>query len=237
MARKVHTRKAKSSKFWNKEYRHGAHLTLSTNPSEDMLKFTRWLERREGRATLNPLASLLDIGCGNGRNAVYLAQTYGMRGQGFDISASAIASTKKLAADLPLQFEVRSMAEPLPVPDASQTFVLDMMVSHFLDAAQRQALLAEVARVLKPGGWFFYKTFLLDEDRNAARLLREHPGKEVGTYIHPEIGVPEHVSTQGEIETAFEPHFLIHRIVTSHGHLSRGKAHKRRSISVYAQRG
>jgi SAM-dependent methyltransferase len=129
------------------------------------------------------------------------------------------------------------MVDPIPVADSSQTIVLDMMVSHFLDAVGRAKLLEEIVRVLRPGGWLFYKTFLLDEDRNAARLLRENPGEEQGTYIHPEIGVPEHVSTEEEIRTTFEPYFIIHKVVTSHGHLSHGKAHKRRSISVYAQRG
>jgi SAM-dependent methyltransferase len=236
MAKKVHRVKAKSKKFWNKEYRHGAHLTLSTTPSEDMIKFTRWLERQEGRKTLNPIASMLDIGCGNGRNLVYLSNNYGMRGFGFDISASAIESARKLSEDLPLTYEVRSMADPLPLPDASQTIVLDMMVSHFLDAEKRGQLVAEIARVLRPGGWFFFKTFLLDEDRNAERLLRTSPGEEEGTYVHPEIGVPEHVATEQEIEASLAPYFAIHKMVKSHGHLSKGKAHKRRSISVYAQR-
>lgn len=223
--------------FWDHEYRRGDHLALSETESEDLVKFTRYLERESGRAQLNPLASVLDLGCGNGRNLVYLAETYGMRGIGYDSSGEAIRQAKELGKNLPLAFEVRSIAEPLALEDATQTLVLDMMVSHYLNEAQRSELVSEIARVLKPGGWLFFKTFLLEEDLHAQRLLREHPAEEAGSYIHPEIGVPEHVFTEAEIENALAPHFSIHKTLKSHRHrAAAGHAAKRRSISVYAQK-
>ena len=78
------------------------------------------------------------------------------------------------------------------------------------------------------------KTFLLDEDRNAERLLREHPAKEQGSYVHPKIGVAEHVFTEDEIQTALAPYFTIHKLVKSHRH--KGPRAKRRSMSIYAKR-
>lgn len=228
-----------NEKFWNKTYsrRHGAeYLALSTEPSEDLQKFTRWLEREHGRTFLNPRASALDLGCGNGRNLMYFAREYGMRGVGYDISSEAIKSARIVAGDLPLQFEVRSIAQPIPLPDESQTVVLDMMTSHFLRESERAALRAEIARVLRPEGWLFYKTFLLEEDEHAARLLREHPADEAGSYIHPSIGALEHVSTEEEIRQTLGEHFAIHKISASHRHLRHGRAFKRRSVSVYAQK-
>ncbi|MCR4306831.1 MAG: class I SAM-dependent methyltransferase, partial [Candidatus Yonathbacteria bacterium] len=170
--------------FWNKEYRQGEHLALSTRESEDLIKFTLWLKREYGGDFLNPSDSVLDLGCGNGRNLIYLAQTFGVHGVGYDISAEAIAQAKEQSGKLPLAYSVCSVTKPLPLPDESQTLVLDMMVSHFLSDEERAHLQSEIARVLKPGGWFFLKTFLLDEDRHAERLLREHPGKEAGSYVH-----------------------------------------------------
>ena len=76
---------SKHQQFWNKEYRTGAHLQLSDEPAEDLMKFTRWVERQEGRRQLNVTGRVLDLGCGNGRNIIYLAQTYGVRGVGYDI--------------------------------------------------------------------------------------------------------------------------------------------------------
>lgn len=234
---KKRAKAASGQSFWDQEYKDSDNLALSTNPGEDLIKFTRWLERDHGRLYLNPLASVADLGCGNGRNLIYLSKTYGMRGFGCDISQEAISQAKKRTAQLqlPLTYAVQSIANPIPLPDQSQTFVLDMMTSHFLNAAQRTAFKDEMARVLKPGGWLFFKTFLLDEDTHAKRLLEDHPADEPGSYIHPQIGVPEHVFTEDEIVELLSDKFFIHKMLKSHGHL-RSKAAKRRSISVYAQK-
>ena len=223
-----------SQKFWDTEYKKSDYLKLSTEESEDLVKFTRFLEREFGRKYLHPIASVLDMGCGNGRNLVYLARTFGVRGVGYDISSQAIAHARASSDGLPLTYGVLSSAELIPLADKSQTIVLDMMAMHFLSLAERTQLIQEITRVLKPGGWFFLKTFLLDEDTHAARLLRDNPADEPGTYMHPSIGVPEHVFTEDEIIEMLGEEFYIHKITKSHRHKSAGA--KRRSISVYAQK-
>lgn len=227
--------------FWDKEYsvKRGEHLAMSTEPSEDLEKFTRWLERQYGKEFLNPLISVLDLGCGNGRNLVYLADNYGVRGVGYDISKQAIIEAKKLhgqvRGSMPLVFEARSLTEPIPLADNSQNIVLDMMVSHFLNKAEREALIKEIFRVLKPGGWLFMKTFLRDEDIHVERLLREYPADEAGSYIHPEIGVAEHTFHEDEISADLSEYFFIHKITKSHRHKA-DTGSKRRSMSIYAQK-
>jgi SAM-dependent methyltransferase len=223
----------KHKEFWNKEYKTAEHLALSMNPSEDLEKFTRWMEREYGREFLNPIAKVLDIGTGNGRNIQYLAESYGMRGHGFDISERAIADAKQQANDLPIEFEVRSMTERLPADDGSITLVLDMMTSHFLRAAEREAL--------KPGGWLFFKSFLADEDLHVQRLVKESPADEAGAYIHPKIGVYEYAWTEDDAIEFFAPYFDIKKIHKSHKHINRGKigderAWRRRTFSMYLQK-
>ncbi len=222
--------KKNSGGFWDKEYRTARHIALSENPSEDLVKFTRWLARQSGRKFLNPAATVLDLGCGNGRNLAYLAREFGITGNGLDISAEAIRLAKNNSAYLPIHYEIRSIGETLRFPDRSQTLVLDMMTSHFLPAKKRAALIGEIARVLKPGGWLFWKTFLDDKDRHAKKLLREHPAAEIGSYIHPESGLTEHVFNEEEARAALEPFFIIHKITKSH------RLDKRRSMSIYAQK-
>ncbi len=221
--------------FWNKEYKYAQNLALSDNPSEDLIKFTRWLVRESGHSVLHKHNSVLDLGAGNGRNLIYLAQEFEVSGVGYDISREAINQAVNKSKSLDLKYEVRSIAEPLPIPNASQTLVLDMMTSHFLTAPERSKVFSEMVRVLKPGGYLFIKTFLLDEDEHAKRLLREHPADEPGSYIHPKIGVAEHVFSEQELVDLLAPHFTIHKIVKSHRHLVRGRPAKRRSICVYAQ--
>ena len=238
MARHVKNNKKNKhgTAFWDSEYTNAEHLALSTEPGEDLVKFTRWLERETKRTILNPTSSVIDLGCGNGRNILYLAESYGMHGVGYDSSGAAIKEAKRLAEGHNLTYKVRSMAGPLEVPDASQTLALDMMSSHFLKHAERVMLRDEIFRVLKPGGYLFMKTFLSDGDLHTKRLREEKPGDEEGSYIHPVIGVQEYVYSEEELITFLEEKFIVHKTYASHKHVSRGKARKRRTISVYAQK-
>lgn len=220
--------------FWNKEYKEAGKFKLSNVESEDLVKFLNFLERNVGRKLINPLASVADLGTGNGRNLIYLAKNYGVRGVGYDISKEAIIQARKKAEGLNLTFETRSIAGDLPIPDRSQSLVLDMMTSHFLKEAEREKLRDEIYRILKPGGFLLFKTFLLDEDEHAKRLLEESPGQEKGTYIHPHIGVAEYVGSEEDLVNKLSERFTVHKILKSHRH--RAKASKRRSIVIYAEK-
>lgn len=228
-------RKVGGASFWDKEYAEGGHLKLSDDAGEDLKKFTRWLERQTGRELLNTTMSALDLGCGNGRHLHYLNEAFGMHGVGYDISSAAIKLAKTNGNDA-LMFSVRSIAGDLHLPDESQALVLDMMSSHFLNAREREHLRNEIFRVLRPGGYFLLKTFLRDGDLHSKRLLEEFPGKEDGTYIHPIMGVPEHVYFENELTEFLEEKFIVHKVYRSHKHVSHGKARKRRTIAVYAQK-
>jgi SAM-dependent methyltransferase len=157
-------------------------------------------------------------------------------GYGFDTSVAAIAKAKRSAFGLPLQFSVLSTAHPLPLPDAGTHLALDLMASHYLDSQGRTALRDELHRVLVPGGFLLMKTFLRDDDLHTERLLQDYPGPELGTYIHPVIGVPEYVYDEATLTEFLSERFLIHKIYRSHQHRSHGKARKRRTVSVYAQK-
>lgn len=229
-------RKRRGATFWDYEYTAGGNLKLSAEPAEDLVKFTRWLSRQKDVIPVHQGDSALDLGCGNGRNLIFLAQTLGVTGVGYDISTAAIKEARTLSDDLPLTYEARSIAGDIPLPGESQSVVLDMMTSHFLNANERVHLRDEIFRVLKPGGWLFMKTFLLDEDLHSARLLRDHPANEPNTYIHPVIGVPEHVYSETELTEFLGERFIVRKVYRSHKHVSHGKARKRRTISVYAEK-
>lgn len=229
-------KKRHGTNFWDHEYKNGSHLKLSDNPSEDYLKFTRFLARHHAEL-LVPDSTMVDLGCGNGRQLAHAQDTFGMSVVGFDISPEAIRQARKLCP-LPEKADlvVHSIANPLPIPDTSCQIVLDMMTSHFLNKKEREKLKQETIRVLEPGGFLFMKTFLRDEDLHTKRLLEEYPGPEEGTYIHPKIGVPEFVYSEEELSNFLSSDFSIKRVYRSHKHRFKGKARKRRTISVYAQK-
>jgi len=114
-----------------------------------------------GAASMDRLAALcnitkdtavLDVGCGTGGNACYLANRYGCTVVGIDIAEKMVDYARRRAAEQDLtdrvSFKVGD-AYQLEFPHDSFDAVLTMFVSQFLDPARA---FPEFLRVLKPGG-------------------------------------------------------------------------------------
>jgi hypothetical protein len=80
------------------------------------------------------------------------------------------------------------------------------------------------------------KTFLKDKDLHTARLIGERPGPEDGSYIHPVMGVAEYVYSEEELVNFLAEKFIVRKIYRSHKHAFKGRARKRRTISIYAEK-
>lgn len=94
---------------------------------------------------------ILDMGCGSGRNAVPL-ENAGYEVHGIDSAPESIQICKQFVAH-PQLFREASVAA-LPYPEGFFDAVLDVGCLHMLpDHVSRATALAEVERVLKPGGF------------------------------------------------------------------------------------
>lgn len=114
-------------------------------------------QMQKGR--FSPGMKILDAGCGGGRNIVWFVRN------GFDVSAidvdeGVVAKVRDLADQVaprlsPDNLQVASL-DSIPFPDAGFDRVICNAVLHFADdRAQFDRWLAELWRVLKPGGMFF----------------------------------------------------------------------------------
>ncbi|MEU1958566.1 class I SAM-dependent methyltransferase [Nocardia sp. NPDC019304] len=98
-----------------------------------------------------PGADIVDVGCGPGDFARLLAHGAG-RVVGIDPARQMVDYATARARDLPnCRFEVGA-AQSLPLPDASADLVVSTFAMHHIDAAQRPAALAQMFRILRPGG-------------------------------------------------------------------------------------
>jgi SAM-dependent methyltransferase len=106
-------------------------------------------------ADLPRAGALLDVGCGSGQSMRwFLERRPEWHAVGLDVAPEGLLA----ARDLRLAVS-RSSALALPHPNASFDVVLTLdVIQHLpLDGGDRQAL-AEMRRVLRPGGWLFLRT-------------------------------------------------------------------------------
>jgi SAM-dependent methyltransferase len=121
------------------------------------------------RLGLAPGARLLDLCCGHGRHAVPLAQL-GYRVTGLDRSRRLLEHAAALTASHGQRVGlVAADMRRLPFADASFDAVLNLFnaFGYLEDEAEDELVLAEVARVLVPGGRF------LQELANREALVRD----------------------------------------------------------------
>jgi ubiquinone/menaquinone biosynthesis C-methylase UbiE len=102
---------------------------------------------------LNRNSKVLEIGCGSGMYALYIAQTIGCSVTGLDINALGIRTANQLASnsgmDQKLRFEVCDVSKPLPFADETFDAVFSNDVLCHIQG--RPSVIAEMYRVLKPG--------------------------------------------------------------------------------------
>jgi len=99
-------------------------------------------------------ARVLDVGCGTGTLAAWLAESAGARVWGVDASPEMLAvAREKVPASVGLK---EGRAEALPFRDGWFERVVVMLVLHHVD---REAALAEIHRVLGEGGRLVIGTF------------------------------------------------------------------------------
>jgi len=103
---------------------------------------------------INQDTYVLEVGCGVGATACYLAKKYGCRVVGVDLRESMIARSKERAekegvADR-VEFRVAD-AQDLPFDDAHFDVVIGESVLTFIKDKQR--VVSECVRVTRPGGY------------------------------------------------------------------------------------
>ncbi|MDB5098363.1 MAG: Phosphoethanolamine N-methyltransferase [Cyanobacteria bacterium RYN_339] len=126
-------------------------------------------------ATLDAGSNVLDVGCGVGGSAFYMARTFGCRVDGIDLAPEAIRIAQARAAELGLdglltfiQGDFLEVATPRPAYD------LVYSRDTFLHIPDKARLFAKVRDCLAPNGMLLFTDYV----RGAAP-----PSEEFATYV------------------------------------------------------
>ncbi len=160
-------------------------------------------ELRQRTATLarmQPGEQVLEVGCGTGTLALIANKCVGRAGRvaGIDPGTEQIAGARKKAARRNVSIEFQTgVIEQLPFPDQTFDVVFSTLMMHHLPAPLKRQGLAEIARVLKPGGRLVIADFKRKQERQG-QAARFHAG---GSSIQDLVAM---VSEAGFLEVETE---------------------------------
>lgn len=141
---------------WDRRFRAGDHADSVPDPF--------LISSKECLQLLPRGASALDLACGAGRHAVWLAGE-GFRVTAVDFSTEALANTRLLAKQKSLALACRQLNLESPEVDLGhETF--DLICGLFF---LHRPLFPLLRQALKPGGLLLYKTYTTDQLRYPGR--------------------------------------------------------------------
>jgi ubiquinone/menaquinone biosynthesis C-methylase UbiE len=129
-------------------------------------------------ARIQPGETVLDVGCGTGTLVMEVARRVGRAGRvaGIDPGRQQIVRARAKAArrNVPIEFQI-GVIEQLAFPDQTFDVVFSTLMMHHLPAPLKRQGLAEIARVLKPGGRLIIADFTHKKERQG-QAARFHAG-------------------------------------------------------------
>ncbi|NUP48675.1 MAG: class I SAM-dependent methyltransferase [Catenulispora sp.] len=129
-----------------------------------------WLE------AAGPDAAVIDYGCGYGRLAGELLAAGFTDVEGFDVSAPLIERARR--EQPAARFAVLADPPRMAREDASADVVLLFAVLTCVpDGDAQRGILAEIRRVLKPGGLLYLSDYCLQDDERNVTRYREHAAR------------------------------------------------------------
>ena len=107
------------------------------------------------RLALDPDARVLDIGCGTGGPARYLAHNYGCKIEGIDLTPEWVDTGRELTKRCGLSDKINiQLGNALELPFADQSFDVVWCQNVTMNIEDKTGFLDNIYRVLKPGGLF-----------------------------------------------------------------------------------
>jgi len=183
--------------LWEQEHRTPTALKQmdSSDASNSVQKFWQFLVDGEF-----PHASGIEMGCGKGRNLIWLAER-GVSMSGFDFSDVAITEAKRRAAKVEgASFQVADATVRWPFDKDYFDFGIDCFASTDIESPEGRAFaIAEMRRVLKPGGLLMTYVSSTDDEYHK-QMIQKFPSGERNTFLQP----------TGKFEKVYDEEELAH---------------------------
>lgn len=120
---------------------------------------------------LQPGQSVLDVGCGIGGSAFYMAQTYGVQVDGLDLSTNMLALAQERCQALGLADQVRFMHEDILEFTPQSQYDCVYSRDAFLHIHDKPRLFAVLKAALAPGGKLLFTDYCCGEGEKSQEFV------------------------------------------------------------------
>ncbi len=203
---KIQDQAVRDSRIWDDEYRISRAIPSSSRilPSKALVLLSELLD-------LGNSKKILDAGCGNGRNALYLARK-GCDVYAVDFSDAAVSQLKVAAIGKQFTGKIyvqkHDLLSGFPFSPSFFDGVVDSYVfCHMVDPEIKTRYRAELKRVVKTGGFVFSSVFSTDDEYYL------HVAKRTGTagkiVTDPTNQITKCLYSETEIKEFFSGEFTI----------------------------
>ena len=177
----------KQQKIWQKEHTVKENIPAmnDTEPSSGVVTFIDYIKKHQ----LFTPGVAIDIGCGKGRNAVYLARQ-GYAVEAIDYIDEALAETRILAKENNVTDKVHiknvEIDRPWPFDDERFDIAIDSFSSIDIETREgRKTYRDEMCRTLKQKGVAFIQVVSADDELEN-QIMQTSPGPEPNSVIWPQ---------------------------------------------------
>lgn len=162
------------------------------------------LENLVRTGTITPCKTI-DLGCGTGNYAIYLASE-GFDVTAVDISSSAIKIAKNNASQkgIDCNFIIADVLGDLKQVQSTFNFAYDWELLHHIFPSDREKYIRDVYKLLNPGGRYLSVCFSEENLQFGG----------VGKYRKTPLGTVLYFSSENELKVLFESIFKIEEIKT-----------------------
>ena len=146
-------------------------------------RYSIWDVVKKFNDSINSKSNILDAGCGNGKNMIYL-QNQGHNVIGIDFSDGLLEICKEKKLNVK-----KSDIRNLPFKDCTFDYVISIAVIHHINSEDdRIKAISELLRVTKKGGKVLFTLWALEQDKLSKRkmILGDNyvPFKGIDRYYH-----------------------------------------------------
>jgi SAM-dependent methyltransferase len=213
---------------WEREYgKGGIPSSVRSQPSNVVKEFVEAFEPFDKNARL-----AVDIGCGSGRNSIYLAEKQ-FYVTAMDYATLQVQKLDEAAKELGLSEQIRALShdvsKPWPLPSHSINLAIDTFCfKHQIHAEAVQMYVSELARVTRPGARFllflaakedgYYAQFPTSDQTRPGCIILD-PGNEILSRLYD----------KAEIIDLFKDFSLSRHVVKISENMMHDKPYKRSS--------